>query len=232
MTTPSDPPHDPTMEEILASIRKIISEDQPDPIKPKGQDLRFGNTAGEILELTDEISDEASGISRTVTPGAPMRTPAVPQAEKRDPMLSDPSRQAIGRAFETLDKASQQYSAFAGGMLETVFSRSVQEAVTPNLQAWVSSHETQLLDSVKPSAREWMDSNLPRLVESLLKQEMQEAVAASLQGWVSSHETQLLDGIKPLIREWMDANLPQLVESVLKQELGRAVTEHLRSRLG
>lgn len=227
MTTPSEPPHDPTMEEILASIRKIISEDQPGPIKPKGSDLRSGNATADVLELTDEIPDEANSTPRnlapgasmlapgasTLAPGASMLVPAARQADKRDPVLSDSSQQTIGRAFETLDKASQQYSAFAGGMLETVFSRSVQEAVAPNLQAWVSSHETQLLDSIKPLAREWMDANLPRLVESVLKEELVEAA-------------------KPLMRQWMDANLPQLVETVLKQELGRAVTEHLRSRLG
>jgi hypothetical protein len=201
------------MEEILASIRKIISEDQPGPIKPKGPDSRSGNGAADILELTDEIPDEASGVPRNSAPAAPMRTPAAPQPEKRDPVLSDSSRQTIGRAFETLDKASQQYSAFAGGMLETVFSRSVQEAVTPNLQAWVTSHDAQLLETAKPLMHEWMDANLPRLVETVLKQE-------------------LVDAAKPLMREWMDANLPQLVETILKQELGRAVTEHLRSRLG
>lgn len=201
------------MEEILASIRKIISEDQPGPIKPKGSDLRSGNATADVLELTDEIPDEANSTPRNLAPGAPIIVPAERQADKRDPVLSDSSQQTIGRAFETLDKASQQYSAFAGGMLETVFSRSVQEAVAPNLQAWVSSHETQLLDSIKPLAREWMDANLPRLVESVLKEELVEAA-------------------KPLMRQWMDANLPQLVETVLKQELGRAVTEHLRSRLG
>lgn len=208
------------MEEILASIRKIISEDQPGPIKPKGSDLRSGNATADVLELTDEIPDEANSTPRNLAPGASMLAPgasmlapAARQAENRDPVLSDSSQQTIGRAFETLDKASQQYSAFAGGMLETVFSRSVQEAVAPNLQAWVSSHETQLLDSIKPLAREWMDANLPRLVESVLKEELVEAA-------------------KPLMRQWMDANLPQLVETVLKQELGRAVTEHLRSRLG
>lgn len=201
------------MEEILASIRKIISEDQPGSIKPKAPDIRSTNAAGDILELTDEIPDEASGTPRNAAPAAPVSAPAGPQPAKRDPVISDSSRQAIGRAFGTLDKASQQYSDFAGGSLEPVFSRAVQDAVTPNLQAWVSNHETQLLDSMKPLAREWMDANLPQLVDSVLRQE-------------------ILEAAKPLMRDWMDANLPQLVESVLKEELGRAVTEHLRSRLG
>ena len=181
MTTPSEPPHDPTMEEILASIRKIISEDQPGSIKQKGPESHSGNSGSDILELTDEIPDEASGIPRNSPPlTAPTPRPAAPQVDKRDPVLSDSSRYAIGHAFNTLDKASQQYSDFAGGMLEPVFARAVQEAVTPNLQAWVNSHQAELLEAVKPLMREWMDANLPRLVESVLKEELGRAVTEHL----------------------------------------------------
>ena len=175
------------MEEILASIRKIISEDQPGSGKSKGSDLRSAHASADILELTDEVPDEASGIPHKPAPAAPIMSPvttppasAAPQPEKRDPVLSDSSRQSIGRAFDTLDKASQQYTEFAGGMLEPVFARAVQEAVGPNLQNWVSTHETQLLDAVKPLMREWMDANLPRLVESVLKEELGRAVTEHL----------------------------------------------------
>jgi uncharacterized protein len=34
MSSSANPQHEPTMEEILASIRKIISEDQPEAAKP------------------------------------------------------------------------------------------------------------------------------------------------------------------------------------------------------
>src|SRR6267378_5074337 len=34
MSSSANPQHEPTMEEILASIRKIISEDQPEPVRP------------------------------------------------------------------------------------------------------------------------------------------------------------------------------------------------------
>jgi len=168
------------MEEILASIRKIISEDQPGPIKPKEQDLHSGNATGDILELTEEVPDEASGIPRSPAPAAPMPAPAALQIDTRDPVLSDSSRQAIDRAFQTLDKASEQYSNFAGGMLEPVFSRAVQEAATPNLHSWINTHEAELLEAIKPLMREWMDANLPRLVEAVLKEELGRAVTEHL----------------------------------------------------
>lgn len=95
-------------------------------------------------------------------------------------MLSDSSRKAIERAFETLDEASHQYSKFAAGTLEPVFARAVQDAVTPTLQSWVKSHEAELVQAIKPLMREWMDANLPQLVEAVLKQELGRAVTEHL----------------------------------------------------
>ena len=60
MNMPAEPQNDPTMEEILASIRKIISEDQPEGVTPKAQTVRAEALQAEILELTEEISAEQS----------------------------------------------------------------------------------------------------------------------------------------------------------------------------
>ena len=71
----SNPQHEPTMEEILASIRKIISEDQPDAAKaapapsptaapepppppPPTPVQAAAPIEADVLELTDEVKDE------------------------------------------------------------------------------------------------------------------------------------------------------------------------------
>jgi uncharacterized protein len=172
---PAEPQNDPTMEEILASIRKIISEDQPESGSPKAHSARAEALQAEILELTEEISsDQASG------PGSGEHRNGSDAAELREPLLSDNSRQAIERAFETLDEASEQYSSFAGGMLETVFARAVQDAVSTGLQQWVNGREPELIEQMKPMLRDWMDSHLPRLVENVLKQELGRALTEHL----------------------------------------------------
>jgi len=159
------------MEQILASIRELVTGEQPGAGNTRESKLHFGKATGEGFELMDDLSNGAVGTIRT----------ALQSAENQDdPMLSDSSRKAIGRAFETLDQALQQYSNFAGGSLEPVFTRAVQEAVTPTLQTWVETHEAPLLQAVKPLMREWMDANLPRSVESVLKEELARAVTEHL----------------------------------------------------
>jgi len=231
MTPPPDPPHDPTMEEILASIRKIISEDQPDPAPPaRGAQLRrTSSQAAEILELTEELPPEDAA-----PPPPEPRSAAEPPA--REPLISPSSRDAIDRAIDSLDQASAEYSSFAGGMLETVFARAVQDAVTPNVQQWVNGHESDLLQSAQPMVRAWVSDNLPGMSRSALAEEagraLHEAVNPVMQQWIKDHQSEMMESLKPMIREWMDQHLPQMMESVLKQEFGRAVTEHLRRRLG
>jgi hypothetical protein len=229
MTALTDPPHDPTMEEILASIRKIISEDQPDAGPARGAQQRRASSQAEILELTEEIPPEEAAAPLPESRGA-----AEPNG--REPLISPSSRNAIDRAIDSLDKASVEYSSFAGGMLESVFTRAVQDAVGPNVQQWVSGHEPDLLHAAEPMLQSWIGDNLPGMANSALAPEvgrtLHEAVTPIMEKWVADHQGELMESLKPMIRDWMDQHLPQMVESVLKQEFGRAVTEHLRRRLG
>src|ERR1700729_4161236 len=60
MSNSSSSQHEPTMEEILASIRKIISEDSPEPHAMESSLATGANEAQEpgVLELTQEARDE------------------------------------------------------------------------------------------------------------------------------------------------------------------------------
>ena len=54
----SSPQHEPTMEEILASIRKIISEDAPAdaPVAQEGAPAPY-HAQPDVLELTQEVME-------------------------------------------------------------------------------------------------------------------------------------------------------------------------------
>ena len=66
MSSSANPQHEPTMEEILASIRKIISEDQTEGAKPAEEPTPVRAAAAEaqphvesdVLELTEEVQEE------------------------------------------------------------------------------------------------------------------------------------------------------------------------------
>jgi cell pole-organizing protein PopZ len=191
MSSSPTPQHEPTMEEILASIRKIISEDQPEAAKPAPQPSPVRSPAPEaaqpeadVLELTEEVREE-----ETVAPPAQPEPPiendiafenieAEPEAgSDMDDLIPDSARSAMGRAFASLNAPA--VSAPAGGTLDALFLRAIQDAFTPTLLEWVDSHQSEILEQLKPIIREWMDENLPSLIEAAVTRELARAAAAN-----------------------------------------------------
>lgn len=169
MSSPSNPQHEPTMEEILASIRKIISEDQSEPAKPQAAERVSSPPPAprpepepEILDLTDEIREE----------------PAAPEPVHDDSdLISSSTRGAFDRlsAVEFEEEKSEPEPPPVrpvGGDVEAVFARAVQDAFQPTLRNWVDSHGDEIVNRLKPLIREWMDQNLPELIESAVQQEL------------------------------------------------------------
>src|SRR6202042_156056 len=87
MSMASSPQHEPTMEEILASIRKIISEDAPET--PPAAPAASAHEESDVLELTQEVHDEPAPPPAVITPPPPAPEPvqmaAVPQADPPKP---------------------------------------------------------------------------------------------------------------------------------------------------
>ena len=196
MSSSSNPQPDPTMEEILASIRKIISEDQPDaaklphPFSIRGERRQSASQAPvDILELTDEIPADEQEIPplavRPADEGIASRdgepAPKTRTAAHIEDMISESARQAMGRAFAKLDVSPAKHATSAsGGILEAIFTRAVQDAMTPALHQWVDSHKTEIMDNLKPLIRDWMDDRLPRLIEAAVRREIGRLAAERL----------------------------------------------------
>ncbi len=190
----ANPQHEPTMEEILASIRKIISEDQPEPEKPAVAQPVLRQVVPDpkpqpaaemdVLELTEEVKDEQSAAAATprakaVDDDITFETIETPQKKTGEPamdtdtdsLISDSTRSAVGRAFAGIDKNSE-HSAPSGGSIESIFVQAVQNAFSPTLQDWVDTHQNEIMDKLKPLIREWMDENLPPLVATAVAKEI------------------------------------------------------------
>ena len=198
MSSSANPQHEPTMEEILASIRKIISEDQTEPAKPAPQPslvVRAVAVAAveepasgaevDVLELTQEVREEEPDMPASEPEPllendiAFENVEAEPKAKSpMDDLISDATRSAMGRAFAHLDRGGLEPSAPAGGSLDALFLRAIQDAFTPTLQEWVDSHHAEILDQLKPLIRDWMDDNLPSLIETAVTKEISHAAAA------------------------------------------------------
>jgi len=195
---------EPSMEEILASIRRIISEDgeegeeataaapdepAPEPVaeEPTEQVSEPAAEAAaesvaepdDILELTEEV-DEVDAIfaeenpdpepepePEAEIPAAAMQeeppAPATPVAPE-DPLVSDP---ALGDAAETLQQLGQ--------MITPPSIDQNQQRVIPGGR----TIEDHVLEMLRPMLKEWLDQNLPPLVQRLVQREVDRIVHRS-----------------------------------------------------
>ena len=195
MSSPAaNPQHEPTMEEILASIRKIISEDQPEGAKPAAEPVPLRPVANEpapvaaaeadVLELTEEVKDEEAAPAEPEAAPAPepiaeddvafenVEPAAEPAPAEADDLISDSTRSAVSRAFANIDKGPAEYVPPGNGAIEAIFVQAVQSAFQPTLQSWVDGHNAEIMDAMKPLIRAWMDEHLPPLIEAALTKEI------------------------------------------------------------
>ena len=197
----SNPQHEPTMEEILASIRKIISEDAPEggapaaeappPPPPPAAAVAPATPAPmheDILELTQEVEV----VSSDPIPG-PIPTPAedivfenvAPSSEHSD-IFSDQTRKAMENAFNSIPDEEPEPAApvrraasiapVDGASVESVFERAVRESFEPVLQKYLSDNSGAVIERMKPLIREWMDEHFPPLLEGAVRAEVERVV--------------------------------------------------------
>jgi cell pole-organizing protein PopZ len=199
----SDPQHEPTMEEILASIRKIISEDGPETPAaapaPAAPPPPAPVEEPDVLELTQVVAapapmPEPEPEPVYVPPPAPVddivfETAAPAPAANHGDIFSDHTRQALDDAFASIpdeepapapapQRAAPAFAPLDGASVENVFERAVRESFEPVLQKYLSDNSAAVIDSMKPLIREWMDEHFPPLLEGAVRAEVERVVKA------------------------------------------------------
>jgi uncharacterized protein len=197
MASPSSPQHEPTMEEILASIRKIISEDASEQhaAAPPPQAM----PEPDVLELTQEIEEEPVPAPAPIAAAAPVRPvedlefqtiaeePKRPVAmpNRADGLVSDKTRSAVDDALSGLDFGSDEPPApvppiapLDGQSVEAVFNRAIRETFDPVLRQWLQEQAGVIVERMKPAIREWMEENLPSMLKGAVEAEVARAVRA------------------------------------------------------
>jgi len=163
-------PHEPSMEEILASIRRIIAEDADAPAGEKPADKPADKVESDampahaaaaappeddVLELTEVIEEDAP-VTAPQSPTALDDGPAhVPHEAEDDRLLSSTSAAASVAAMTQLVGRSQRDrgSEMPLGAVDRTLEDIVRELLRPLL-------------------RDWLDEHLPQLVERLVKDEL------------------------------------------------------------
>ena len=153
---------EPTMEEILASIRRIVSDDEPEALSVEDDN---------VLDLTPDMREPAGDGPE--------------QDDAEDDAMSLVEDEDVSETIEVPAEAPSPAPSPAmpgeGATASDLMSAGASKAVTSafgNLTHLVMSQNARTLDDIvtemmRPMLREWLDDNLPPLVERLVKDEIQ-----------------------------------------------------------
>ena len=138
-----DMSREPSMEDILSSIRRVIARDEA----PGAVRAARAPANEDVLELQDE-EDEAGPVA-TATDDDPA-APADP-----DDLVSAESADAARQSLDALNAIVAP--AVAAAATEPAAGRTMEDVV---------------LDALRPMLKDWLDTNLPPLVEAMVAKEI------------------------------------------------------------
>lgn len=183
--------NDPSMDDILASIRKIISDDEaraqvsspqgaaratgrpavtPSRVAPESESRPHGAARDDVLLLTDLIEEPRAAPVPPPIPLPridPVRAAEMPQPSIETARSGDASLVGSGVAGTTA-------TAFAR------LNQAVQDSVLPPAAAdpgpavgtGGKTVEELVKETLRPMLKEWLDQNLPQLVERYVEREI------------------------------------------------------------
>lgn len=176
--------HEPSMEEILASIRRIIAEDgESAPAPPAAEEKPARGE--EVLELTEVVEEDGTVVSITAGGKKPFAEPpppppppppkaifgvesAPPRAEPEPlppppPMPVESDERLVSQATEVASVSALSQLAGLGGR-DQLGSLPLGDAGR--------TLEDLVRELLRPMLRDWLDAHLPQLVERLVQDEI------------------------------------------------------------
>jgi uncharacterized protein len=162
---------EPSMEEILASIRKIISDDAPPAAATE--------EASEAVELTQMIEDDGSVVDIVSTPApqeAVMSTDnQEPQAQQPVVPAAEPEVVANGTLLSepAVSASASAISALASTVEIERLAASSSHGDNMALGNGRRTLEDLVIELMRPLLKDWLDKNLPSTVDRLVQREIE-----------------------------------------------------------
>jgi cell pole-organizing protein PopZ len=186
-------PGEPSMEDILASIRRILTEDQTMPgttISPEPfalTEAMLVSPPHDILADVPVVAEEAS--SPTPAPNAseaPSGAPQNPTSGENSDLLAPAVAAAAAASVGSLLRAVSQdrHAAVRSGGGPTI-EDVVRAELSPLLKDWLSEHaepvaERLVREELRLMLREWLNVHLPPIVERAVRSEIERVVSRGL----------------------------------------------------
>jgi len=185
------------MEEILASIRRIIAEDER-PAESAPAALPSGSGPDEVLELTEVLNEDGSvqHIEPSETPSAP----AVAPAAAAPPVAPLPD----GRIEPAAPRQVADQPGAGPDLLADLPPESAGERILSTASSGAAAAAFARLAGMPRERRQgdMLLGNGDRTLEELVR-----------------------EALRPLLQAWLDENLPELVERLVRAEIARVVGE-------
>jgi cell pole-organizing protein PopZ len=190
-------PSEPSMEEILASIRRIISDDEAKPAEAPPAAVTDGDD--ELKALLAGASAASAADDDVLDLGAEASLIAAPEPEPEPPAEAP----AESGDIDFLEAAEPAAAAEPEPVLPQA---SVPPPAPPPAASTPSFDMAQLLSDQTSSA---VTSAFGQLAHTVLSNN-----ARTLEDLVK-------DMLKPMLKSWLDDNLPTMVERLVRAEIER-----------
>jgi cell pole-organizing protein PopZ len=239
---------EPSMEEILASIRRIIADDEakpataeprPSPAAPAKPERPAAAAPPAKPPVMNDIPPSAIPAARAAPAKAPPPPAPSPPAPAPAPSASN-SQDDIDSLLNGLDEATTAEEIRQplpdGDVLELTDEMALPDPPPPSFKKVDPTDDLEFTEAAaKPAPRQ--PSFVPPPVESLaapaapqiLSRSTVSAVESafnSLAHTVLSNNARTLEDLvkemlRPMLKSWLDDNLPGLVERIVKTEIER-----------
>lgn len=223
--------HEPTMEEILASIRRIIADDEPaaeaKPAAPAPKPAAPPSAAAKPAPAPPPPAEEPAaelGQDDIDAMLASFDAPAVPNKEEPAPAAKD---EDVLDLTKPVAKAAED--------VEFREPKAAEPEPEPEMDAWAAAEAAMEEEeaappppppALKPVSTAAIAQNVG---EGLLAPEAGDAVASafsSLAHTILAQNARTLDDLvqemlRPMLKSWLDDNLPTIVERLVRAEIER-----------
>lgn len=216
---------DPSMDEILGSIRRIITEDNAQSGRPavSSEDVPVAAKEDDILDLTDALDSTGEPERRREPVLKPVETAngddGTTPGERREPVLGihSPAAAPVAEPPAAEPEAAEDMPAEAGtqGQEEESVMAPSDELPAPPAEQPATAGEG-IVSETTSSATTAALGQLSRAVEekaSRLRLGEGDATVSDI----------VKEMLRPMLREWIDENLPPIVERVVRREIQKLV---------
>jgi len=176
-----DPAADPSMEDILASIRRILNEDEApksanEPSEPKA----VPNNGVLVLDSSMMVPDPQRDVPQPKpAPERPatLEKPVLPNSEPTTSRVPSPAQPPASPPSNPPPQSlvAPEAAAAAGASVDSLMRTLASERSTA-VQRGGPTIEDLVRVEIRPLLKEWLDTHLPSLVERLVRAEIERVV--------------------------------------------------------